>query len=495
MEGDVMFKRNVKQIVLGLICMYFILAPFFVMAQADKIFEQNNSAVILVQALDAKNNVLKFGSGFIVRSDGVIVTNFHVIDGAKYLRVKMGKDKFYPVNQIIYKDSSKDFAILKIEASASLPTVKLGDSEKIKQGQKIYLIGSPKGYENTISDGLVSGIRENYIVQYQGVSYKVNLKKVIQISAPMSGGSSGGAVFNEQGEVIGITTFSAIEGQNLNFAVPINVVRTRQDKLLSLDEVLRLDGLLPAEEQFYRDGVSLRYKCNYKEAIELFKKAIAIKADYADAHFELAMAYKETGNNKKAVESFQFYIKLVPDNTAALYNIGLIYKEWETYDKAIEYLEKAVSLKYYFDEAYSDLAAVYIASKKYDKDIAAHKEAIGKNPDTFNAHYNLGLIYKKLAQYDKAIESLKEAVRIDQKSFEAYNHLGYSYFKSGKYDEAIKSLKDAVRLKDNFAEAHANLSLAYHKNDDGENALAEYKIVDKLNKKIADELFNLIGGK
>ncbi len=121
-----------------------------------------------------------------------------------------------------------DYAVLKIEGS-NLPTVKLGNSDNVRIGEQIVVIGNPKGLENSVSDGLVSGIR-NFTGKFN----------MYQISAPISPGSNGSPVFNRRGEVIGIATASIWEGQNLNFAIPINYIKKSINKkvLMSLKEYI-----------------------------------------------------------------------------------------------------------------------------------------------------------------------------------------------------------------------------------------------------------------
>jgi len=126
----------------------------------------------------------------------------------------MSDNKKYPVLGIVNGSKDHDIAVIKIKAD-NLPALILGDSDKLTIGQEIVAIGSPLGLQNTVSTGIVSSIRNNLYRIGKGL-------KDIQISAPTSHGSSGGALFNMQGEVIGITYAGEIEGQNLNYAIPIN---------------------------------------------------------------------------------------------------------------------------------------------------------------------------------------------------------------------------------------------------------------------------------
>jgi S1-C subfamily serine protease len=194
-----------------------ILLPAISFANADKIFKENNKAVVVVVAYNEKGEPISQGSGFIVRADGAIVTNYHIISNAVDIKVKVG-DKVLDVEGLIHTDKENDLVILKIKGE-KLPIVKIGDIEKANIGEKVYVISSPEGLENTISDGILSGIRE-----IEGTN-----KKILQITAPVSKGSSGGPVFNKNGEVIGIATFLIEEAQNLNFAMPVNLIKNKID--------------------------------------------------------------------------------------------------------------------------------------------------------------------------------------------------------------------------------------------------------------------------
>ena len=191
---------------------FVLLPPHYSYANAERIFKDNNKAVVVVISYDNNGQIVSQGSGFIVNREGMIVTNYHVIADAAKVKVKLNI-KTLPVKGMIYSDIDNDIAILKIE-SKQHAKVKLSDSDKVKVGEKIYVIGSPHGLENTISEGIVSGIRKISVNQ-----------SVIQISAPISPGSSGSPVMNENGEAIGIAAFIIKEAQNISFAIPINLIQ------------------------------------------------------------------------------------------------------------------------------------------------------------------------------------------------------------------------------------------------------------------------------
>jgi len=171
-------------------------------------------AVVYIGNVNARGEVTSFGSGFVVDPTGIIVTNYHVIDGASDLQVKMKDGEIYDRTEVLEYDQRRDIAVIKIRAFKSLPTVALADKE-VEAGEDAVAIGNPKGLEHTVSAGIVSAFR-------QADGYRL-----IQISVPISPGSSGGPLFNLEGKVIGITSAGVVaEGaQNLNFAVPIAYVK------------------------------------------------------------------------------------------------------------------------------------------------------------------------------------------------------------------------------------------------------------------------------
>ena len=177
---------------------------------------------------DAQVNLLARGSGFFV-GPNQIATNYHVIEailnegaigGAKLV----GKEEIYAIEKIVAHSKNHDLAIVKVKGvkiiGINVPALPLGDSDAVQIGDKVYVAGNPKGLEGTFSDGIISAIRPG------GVPPLVR-GKILQMTAPVSPGSSGGPVLNDGGEVIGISALGSIRGdaQNLNFAIPVNYLK------------------------------------------------------------------------------------------------------------------------------------------------------------------------------------------------------------------------------------------------------------------------------
>lgn len=165
------------------------------------------------------------GTGFIVSADGLIITNKHVVSeaSAKY-KVVTKDDKSYDVSKI-YRDPTNDLAILKIEAN-NLQGVTLGDSSAIKVGQMAIAIGTALGeFRNTVTVGVISGLGRGITAGSPFEGSVERLDNVIQTDAAINPGNSGGPLLNSSGQVVGINTAVSSEGQNIGFAIPINVVK------------------------------------------------------------------------------------------------------------------------------------------------------------------------------------------------------------------------------------------------------------------------------
>lgn len=190
---------------------------------AVAISDRAGPSVFYIEIYDKNQRALGSGSGFFIDSDGTAVTNFHVIEEAYYAKVKTVDGGVYNVTSVLGYDAANDLAVLKVEGSG-FPYLELADSDGVKNGQKIFCVGSPLGLENTISEGLVSN-----------ASRTINGEEYIQITAPISAGSSGGAVLDTNCRVVGVSCGGIESGQSINLAVPSNKIGAiARDKNLSL---------------------------------------------------------------------------------------------------------------------------------------------------------------------------------------------------------------------------------------------------------------------
>ena len=179
---------------------------------------KQTSLTVKVVYYDINNIEIGSGSGFIVSSDGKVVTNYHVIDMIPRIEVITTDNKIYAVEGISAYDKKLDLAVLKLEHAKDLPTVILGNSDELQLGDDIVAIGYPLGLPVTVSFGNVSSLN------IPGGLYRTE-QKDIQITAPISRGSSGGALINMYGEVVGINYSSIENAQNINYSIPVNELK------------------------------------------------------------------------------------------------------------------------------------------------------------------------------------------------------------------------------------------------------------------------------
>jgi len=199
---------------------------------AREVAEKTFPSVVILVMQDSHGQPTSLGSGFFVKED-VIATNLHVLEGAASGYVKIvGKKPKYDIAGFVAIDRYRDLVLLKVREVKAL-TLVLADSNDIAVGDEVYAVGNPQGLEGTFSKGIVSSIR------------KVGKDSLLQITAPISPGSSGGPVLNTEGKVVGVSVATFKGGQNLNFAIPASYLRP----LLSLQDPVTPIKALPGTEK------------------------------------------------------------------------------------------------------------------------------------------------------------------------------------------------------------------------------------------------------
>ena len=215
-------------------------------------------SVVLIKVFDQQSNLLRQGSGFVVPTDTVdrtygavaIATNLHVLEGAYGAKVWLANGDIREVALVLDADPQRDLALIRIfispeevmpvkvgdtykfrvRRSFSPPPLILSNSDRLRVGQHVVALGNPKGLAGSVSDGILSALRQT------------ERMKFLQITAPVSPGSSGGPILNDFGEVIGVAQATIDNGQNLNFAVPVNYLKpliAKQSLRVSLPEFTR----------------------------------------------------------------------------------------------------------------------------------------------------------------------------------------------------------------------------------------------------------------
>ncbi len=434
----------------ALVCLLMVGAAFFpavrARAQADRIYAENSKAVVVVVAANEEARSISQGSGFIVREDGAVVTNYHVINAASKIKVKSG-DRVYDVEGLLYADVENDVAILKINGK-NLPKVRLGEPEKVQIGERVFVISSPQGLENTVSEGILSGVRR-----------VDETRKVLQITAAISPGSSGAPVFNARGEAIGIATFLVAEAQNINFAMPVTLIKDKltTTAVVAAGEACSADFTRTAECWFYQ-GVAYGTNGMHEKAAEAFRKAIQIKQDFPEAYLNLGVSYAGLGRYNEARGAFEKVIQIMPGSADAYENLGAVFGKLGMYDDAIRTLKKAISM----------------------------------NAESAHAYYNLGVNYVSIENYKAAVDAFRQAIRFQPDFADAHGFLGVTYAKMKQYRMSADALKQSIRLKPEDPKSHYALGETYLALKDRPSALDEYKILQRLDVSLADKLFKQI---
>lgn len=404
---------------------------------ASDIYEQAAKSTVVVENIDAKGKAQGMGSG-VVLADGDVVTNCHVIKGANTLKVRIG-DKEYPAT-LRYSDWDRDVCSLSV-AGLSAQAVVVGNTKTLKVGAKVYAIGAPKGLELTLSDGIVSSLRE-----VEGGRY-------IQTTAAISPGSSGGGLFDENGALVGLTTFYFAEGQNLNFAVPVEWV-----KELSKRSAKALTVAQPVT-QWLNKAIELESREDWPAMLEHCRRWTKAQPGSDMAWFSLGVAYVETGQFTRAIEAYQQALRINPEYALAWFGLANTYSKSGQSAKAIEAYQRTLRINPEYTDAWYNLGAAYSKAGQSAMAIEACQQALRINPEYANAWYCLGIAYLQAGQSDRAIESYKQALRINPENPQyalAWFYLGTDYALSGQRGKVLEVYKRLKTLDPVLAERFFN---------------------------------------
>ncbi len=448
----------------------------------EQLAEKALAATVYLEMKDSTGTTLSFGSGFFVNPNQ-IATNFHVIAGARQGTAKLvGKYTRYQIEGIVATDKDNDLAVLKVTASGVTP-LPLGDSDTVNIGAKVYVAGNPKGLEGTFSDGLISR-RESYP------------KKRLQMTAPISPGSSGGPVLNSKGKVIGISVsvHRALDAQNLNFAIPSNALKALLGEARPAKPLSQNSQSISAETYWHR-GHGKRALKQYAAAIADYDTAIRLKPDYAFAYYSRGLAKYGLKQYAAAIADYTAFIGLRPDDAFAYLDRGVAKDKLKQYFAAISDYDMAIRLKpdlglayynrgnakYYLQQYAAaivdytqalrldpDFAADYLFNRggakanlaQYDAAIADYTAVIGLKPDDAAAYYNRGIAKDNLKQYFAAISDYDTAIRLNPDDADAYNNRGLAKAALKQYFAAIADYDTAIRYKPDYALAYNNRGFA-----------------------------------
>ena len=408
----------------------------------EEIAENALAATVYLEMQDSNGLMLGIGSGFFLRPD-LIATNFHVIQGAERGTAKLAsKGTKYTVEGITATDEDNDLVLLKVIAQGIKP-LSLGDSDTVRIGAQVYVVGNPKGMEGTFSDGLISSIRTE------------NDQTRLQMTAPISSGSSGGPVLNRKGEVIGVSVsiHQDLDAQNINFAVPVNKLKGLFTRAETVKPLPQGSKSIPTKTYFNWGNKKLDLG-DYAGAIVDYTQAIRLKPDFASAYYNRGIAKKELGQYIAAIADYTETIRLKPDHASAYYNRGITKRKLEQYDAAIADYTEAIRLRPDHASAYYNRGIANSKLGKYFAEIADYDMTIRLKPDHAKAYNNRGAAKANLKQHSAAIADYDTAIQLNPDDASAYYNRGVAKANLEKYKTAIADYDIAIRLKPDHAKAY-----------------------------------------
>ena len=322
----------------------------------------------------------------------------------------------YTVEGITATDKTNDLALLKIKPPSILticswhPTpCHWVTATRFGLVKQVYVAGNPLGLEGTVSDGIISGRRDR------------DTKERLQMTAPISPGSSGGPVLNSKGKVIGVSvaTFRALEAQNLNFAIPSNYLKALLNRSGIAKPFSQQSQFISADTYFRRGNDKTRME-NYQGAIADYTQGIRLKPNDAFAYVVRGNAKVQLGQYFAAIADCDTAIRLKPNDAFAYFLRGRAKEQLGQYFAAIADYDMAIRLK----------------------------------PDDASAYFNRGVAKGNLGQHFAAISDYDMAIRLKPDDAFAYVVRGNAKVQLGQYFAAIADCDTAIRLKPDYALAY-----------------------------------------
>lgn len=470
-----------------LIWFLFLIAGFVPQIQAQdplpELVRRIKPSAVAIETYDVRGEKLSRGSGFFVDIDRV-VTNRHVIDNAYRAEVHSSNGNIYPVKGVVAVDAEGDIALLKVEAPPGQVRPLLLDKTSPQEGESVVVIGNPFGLEGSVTNGIVSAVRDI-----------PTFGRIIQITAPISPGSSGSPVVNMQGQVIGVATLQITGGQSINFAIPSERISQLQSgPLLSLSDLVAASGRNKRAKavQAFRDGLSFLSQDDCEKALPYFEKAVESDSNYAEAWAQTGFCREKLGRHTEAIDASKKAVNLRP-SAESYFNIGLASYYLKNYREAAENYRQAIRLDpYNAADAQYALGLVYRDWGRPEDEIQAYKQAIKLKPDYVSAYERLGSRYLRSKKYPEAIETFKQLGALKPGDANVPNNMGEAYLEMNLMTDAVASFKQAIQLKPDLGKAYYNLGKSLLAMGNRDAAVQQYNILQNLDQDWAEKLNNLI---
>jgi len=385
---------------------------------------------------------------------------------------------------VLAVDAEGDIALLKVDAPAGVIRPLPLDKTSPQEGESIVVIGNPLGLEGSVTNGIVSAVRDI-----------PTFGRIIQITAPISSGSSGSPVVNMQGQVIGIATLQITGGQSVNFAIPSERISQLQlSAPMSLSDLVAATGRNKRAKavQLFRDGLSFLSKDDCEKALPYFEKAVESDSSYADAWAQAGFCNEKLGKHNEALEASKKAVNLRP-SAESYFNIGLASFYLKQYRESADAYRQAIKLDpYNAADAHYALGLVYRDWGRADEEIQAYKQAIRLRPDYTSAYERLGARYMRSKKYTEAIEVFRQLIAQKPGDATAPNNMGEAFLELNKLNEALESFRQSIRLRPDFGKAYYNLGKTLLAMGNRDAALEQYNILTNIDSEWAEKLSALI---
>ncbi len=432
----VSFRPSISLVAIGLVASTSLVGQELTPRQ---IYDKAKDSVLVVLAADGSGRQVSLGSG-VKLPNGYIVTNHHVIEKGSTFSV--GRAGNYVPATLLAFDKKHDLALLDAPALHATPVLLGSTAEaELRIGDPVYAIGTPFRQELTISNGIVSQLRAGD-------------PPVIQTTAAISPGSSGGGLFDGKGRLVGITTFITVGAQNLNYALPVEWV----------NQLKVGQGIVPvlrASAEWMSQIVKLQHDKKYSELLTLAQAMAKAVPDDDKAWVCLGGAFADNQRYAESLDAYKKAIELSSDSGDVWYNAGVVSEKLGQYPEAVDYYQKALKADGQNAAAWNNLGVVYGKQGKDTEAIDAYSRARKLDPEQPETWYNLGVAYARLDRNPEALDALQQAVKRRRDDPKIWNNLGVAYGRLDRYSEAIEAHLQAVRLNPDGGAGWNNLGLGY----------------------------------
>ncbi|NTW68721.1 MAG: serine protease [Chlorobiaceae bacterium] len=436
---------------------------------ADEVFQEVSGSVVLIHNYDNKGKVQSIGSGILLPS-GQIATNYHVVEKAGKLTLSsQGREYLATVG---YFDRFRDVCSLVVPGLQGSQIV-MGNTNQLKVGSKVYAIGAPHGLELTFSDGIISALRD------------VDKGHYIQTTAPISLGSSGGGLFDENAHLIGLPTYFFNQGQQLNFALPVEWIVDLQNRHIKQSQSN------PAESEWVYNVISLEEKQDWKGIIQLCLNWSKQMPGSGDAWGYLGFAYLQKGELALSIDAYQKAIRIRPDYAHYWADLGVAYsREGET-ARQIEAYRQAVRVNNNYALGWINLGIAYYQRGELLKAVEAYEQAVRINPTDVSSWFNLGITSRDAGQFPKAVEAFLHTVQLMPGNAQYWLNLGEVYGLADQRPEQLNAYNQALRIKPDYADALVSLAVFYGTTGRAAEEREAYLKALRINPEHNTALFNL----